>query len=82
MIPRLSGHFSLFGLQNHAVLSLQPRGEREGGGGGYPGFQVTGMIEWAKNKNPKESLGLQTNPKKIAGPELNHQKIPCRISEP
>ena len=31
MIPRLSGHFSLFGLQNHTVLSLQPRG---GGGGG------------------------------------------------
>ena len=33
MIPRLSGYFSLFGLQNHAVLSLQPRGERRGGGG-------------------------------------------------
>ena len=54
MIPWLSGHFSLFGLQNHAVLSLQPRGEREGGGGSA-GFQVTGMIEWAKirtQKNP------------------------------
>ena len=81
MIPRLSGHFSLFGLQNHAVLSLQPRGEG-GGGGGYSGFQVTGLIESAKNKNPKESLGFQTNPKKNGGPKFNHQKIPCRISEP
>ena len=23
------------------------------------GFQVTGMIEWGKNKNPKESKGFQ-----------------------
>ena len=81
MIPRLSGHFSLFGLQNHAVLYLQPRGGR-GGGGGDSGFQVTGIIEWAKNKTPKKSLGFQTNPQKIAGPKFNHQKIPCRISEP
>ena len=81
MIPRLSGHFSLFGLQNHAVLYLQPRGEG-GGGGGDSGFQVTGRIECAKTKNPKESLGVQTNPKKIAGPKFNHQKIPSRISEP
>ena len=43
-----------------------------GGGGGYSGFQVTGMIEW----------GLPTKPKKIPGPKINPKKIPCRISEP
>lgn len=30
-----------------------------GGGGEWFGFQVTGMIEWGTNKNPKESKGFQ-----------------------
>ena len=30
----------------------------------YCGFQVTGMIEWGKNQNPKTSLGLPTKPQK------------------
>ena len=30
----------------------------------YCGFQVTGMIEWGKNQNPKKSLGLPTKPQK------------------
>ena len=39
---------------------------RGGGGGGYSGFQVMGMIEWGKNQNLKKSLGLLTkiNPQK------------------
>ena len=41
---------------------------------GYSRFQVTGMIEWGKNQNPKKSLGLQTKPKKIAGPKLLPKK--------
>ena len=32
-----------------AGVSEDPRG----GGGGHPGFQVTGMIEWGQKKNPK-----------------------------
>ena len=35
------------------------RGGGGGGGGEWFGFQVTGMIEWGKNKNPKESKGFQ-----------------------
>ena len=52
------------------------------GGGGYSGFQVTGMIEWGQKSKPQKSLGLQTKPKKIPGPKFNPQKIQCRISEP
>ena len=43
-----------------------------GGGGGYSGFQVTGIIEW----------GQKSEPKKIPGPKLNPPKIQCKISEP
>ena len=39
------------------------------GGGGYSGFQVTGIIEWG-HQNPNKSLGLQTNPPKIPGPKF------------
>ena len=40
-------------------------GSKGGWGGGYSGFQVTGMMESvAKIKTPKKSLGLQTKPKK------------------
>ena len=55
---------------------LSPRG------GGYSGFQVTGMIEQSQKSKPKKSQGLQTNPAKIPGPKFNPRKIPCRISEP
>ena len=51
-------------------------------GGGYSGFQVTGMIEWGQKSKPQKSLGLQTKPKKIPGPKFNPQKLQCRISEP
>ena len=37
----------------------------QGGGGGYPGFQVTGMIEWGQNQNPKKSLDKNLAPKKF-----------------
>ena len=46
------------------------------------GFQVTGMIKWGKNQNPKIFLGPQTKPQKIAGPKFIPQKIPWQISEP
>ena len=32
--------------------------------GWYSGFQVTGMIEWGKNQNPKKSLHQNLTPKK------------------
>ena len=45
---------------------------RGGEGGGYSGFQVTGMIECrGQNKNPKKSLGIPTKPHKIPGLKLN-----------
>ena len=51
MIPRLSGHF--FFIWFAKSCSFVPTAQRgEGGGGGYSGFQVTGITEWAKNKNP------------------------------
>ena len=40
--------------------------------GGYSGFQVTGMIEWSQKSKPK----------KIPGPKINPQKIPCRFCGP
>ena len=52
------------------------------GGGGVLRISSDRDDRMGQNKNPKESLGFQKNPKKIAGPEFNHQKIPCRISEP
>ena len=39
---------------------------------GYSGFQVTGMIEWSQKSRPK----------KIPGPKINPQKIPCRFCGP
>ena len=43
-----------------------------GGGGGYPRFQVTGMIKWGKSQNTQKIVGLKLNP----------QKIPCRFPKP
>ena len=41
-------------------------GPRRGGGGGYSGFQVTGMIEWEQKSRPKKisraSNKTQKNP--------------------
>ena len=58
---------------------------KEGGGGGYSGFQVTGMFfsNGAKSQDPKKSLGLPAiNPKKIPGPKINPHKIPCQVCGP
>ena len=48
-------------------LSWAKMNSQGGGGGGYSGFQVTGMIEWSQKSRPK----------KIPGPNINPQKIPC-----
>ena len=45
-------------------------------GGGYPGFQVIGMIEQGQKSKPKKSQGLQTNHPKIPGSKFNPRKIP------
>ena len=57
-----------------------PRGG--GGGWGTPDFKWRGWSIRGKSQNPKKSLGLPTKPKKLPGPNINPQKIPCRISEP
>ena len=69
-----SGSVMTIGFINKRMIA--PRGV------GYSGFQVTGMIEWGQNQNPKKSLGRQTKLKKILGPKFNPKIIPCRISEP
>ena len=53
-----------------------------GGRGGTPDFKWQGCLKGAKNLNPKKSLGVQTQPKKIPGPKIKPQKILLRISEP
>ena len=42
------------------------------GGGGYSGFQVTGMIKL---------MGGKSKPKKFLGSNINPHKIPFQISE-
>ena len=44
--------------------------------------QGTGMLNWGKNQNPKNSLDFKQNPQNIPGPKFNPPKIPCWISEP
>ena len=44
---------------------------RRGGEGEFTGFQVTGMIKWGQKWQSK---------KKIPGPKINPQNIPCGIS--
>ena len=34
-----------------------------GGGGGYSGFQVTGMIKWGQKSNPQKFLDQNLTPK-------------------
>ena len=48
------------------------------------GFQVMGMIEWAraKSQDPKKSLGLPAKHQKIPGPKIHPQKIPCQFRGP
>ena len=52
------------------------------GEGGSPDFKWQVWSNGGKNQNPKKSLGLQTEPRKMPGPKFNPKIIPCRISEP
>ena len=47
-------------------------------GQGCTGFKETGMIEWGgcKNQNPQKSLGLETKPKKLPGPQIKSLNNP------
>ena len=47
-------------------------------GQGCTGFKETGMIEWGgcKNQNPQKSLGLETRPKKLPGPQIKSPNNP------
>ena len=50
---------------------------RGGGGRGYSGFQVTGMVEWRQKSKPqKNSIGLPTKPMKIPGPKISPNPPP------
>ena len=65
---------------------LEPKRRCSPGGGGYFGFQVTGMIEWGQKSTPpppqkKKTLQLQIKSKKIPGPKFSPQNNPFRISE-
>ena len=53
-----------------------------GGGGGTMDFKRRGWSNGAKSQDPKKSLGLPAKPKKIPGPKINPQKIPCRFCGP
>ena len=56
---------------------------RPGGGGGYSGFQVTGMIEWEqKPRSQKIPRASNKTQKKSLDQKLTPQKIPSRISDP
>ena len=63
--------------------TLKPRG---GGGGGYLGLQVTGMvIEWWQTSRPKKiprASSCAAKPPKMPGPKINPKKISCQISDP
>ena len=39
------------------------------GGGGYSGFQVTGMIEWSQKPRPKKIPRASSKTQKIPGPK-------------
>ena len=41
-----------------------------GGGGGYSGFQVMGMIKWGQKLKPPKSVGLATKP-----PQKSHAEF-------
>ena len=47
-----------------------------GGGGGYSGFQVTGMIEWGKNQNLKESQNPTKSLDQKLTPKQSHAEFP------
>ena len=44
-------------------------------GGGYSGFQVTGMIERAKNQNQKNPKGFKQTPQKLLDQNLSPEKF-------
>ena len=57
----------------------------QGRGGGYSGFQVTGMIKWSQKsilkkfqQNPKKSLDQKLTPKK---PHANFNLWPSKVPE-
>ena len=47
-------------------------------GGGYSGFQVTGMIEWIEKSRPKKISGPKIDPQKNPMPILWPLKVPER----
>ena len=47
--------------------------------GGTRDFRWRGWSNGAKSEDPKKSLGLPAKTKKIPGPKINPQKIPCRF---
>ena len=51
-----------------------------GGGAGYLGFQVTGMIEWDQ-KTQKIPKGFQQNPKKSLDQKLTCKKSHLKVPE-
>ena len=55
----------------------------KGGGGGYSGFQVTGVIEWGQKWKPKTSLGLKqpSPPQKKTGPTFNPHPLPPKFPD-
>ena len=46
------------------------------GGGGYSGFQETGMIEQSKKSRPKKIPRVSSKTQKNPGPKINPPKIP------
>ena len=53
-----------------------------GRGGRNSSFQVTGVIEWGQNQTPPKKIPRASNKTpKIPEPNINPQKILCRISK-
>ena len=59
--PDMVFFFQMFAIVTVSVLR---------GGGGFFGFQVSGMIEWGQNQNPPK-IPRASKKKKIAGPKVN-----------
>ena len=59
-VPPLTSQALAIGLT--VIIHKNPK---PGGGGGYSGFQVTGIIKWQQKSKTKKSVALPTNPKKL-----------------
>ena len=59
----------------NTFVSKNPRG-------GTRDFKWWGWSNGAKSQDPKNSLGLPAKPKKIPGPKIDPQKIPCQFCGP